>query len=131
MGNPRQDYSKPEPGGSPELIEAANIAMPIVVNDGRIRGYTHKRTGKTMKPLRPFVLTILMFLSGPGFAGDENSQNTGVVFVCEEPRPQVCTMDYRPVCGNLSDGGVKTYSNGCGACGDAKVISWVEGECPK
>jgi len=51
--------------------------------------------------------------------------------VCEEPRPQVCTMDYRPVCGTLSDASVKTYSNGCSACGDANVVSWVEGECPE
>jgi hypothetical protein len=51
--------------------------------------------------------------------------------LCEEPRPQICTMDYRPVCGTLSDGSVKTYANGCGACGDANVVSWVEGECPE
>jgi hypothetical protein len=50
---------------------------------------------------------------------------------CEEPRPQVCTMDYRPVCARLSDGSVKTYSNGCSACGDASVSSWTEGACPE
>ena len=51
--------------------------------------------------------------------------------LCEEPRPQICTMDYRPVCGTLSDANVKTYANGCGACSDANVVSWVEGECPQ
>ena len=51
--------------------------------------------------------------------------------LCEDPRPQVCTMDYRPVCANLSDGTRKTYSNGCGACADAAVVSWSEGECPE
>ncbi len=53
------------------------------------------------------------------------------VQACEEPRPQVCTMDYRPVCASLTEGGVKTYSNGCGACGDAAVVSWTEGACPE
>jgi len=48
---------------------------------------------------------------------------------CEEPRPQVCTMDYRPVCASLTDGGIKTYANGCTACGDAAVSSWIEGAC--
>ena len=48
---------------------------------------------------------------------------------CEEPRPQVCTMDYRPVCASLTDGSVKTYSNGCTACGDAAVSSWIESAC--
>ena len=48
---------------------------------------------------------------------------------CSEPRPQMCTMEYRPVCGITKDGADKTYGNGCGACGDAEVISFTEGEC--
>ena len=51
--------------------------------------------------------------------------------VCEDPRPQICTMDYRPVCGTRKDGSVKTYSNGCGACADANVVSWIENACPE
>ena len=51
--------------------------------------------------------------------------------VCEDPRPQICTMDYRPVCGTLKDGSTKTYSNGCGACADLKVVSWVDKACPE
>ena len=50
---------------------------------------------------------------------------------CEDPRPEVCTMDYRPVCATRYDGSSKTYSNGCGACSDANVNSWVEGVCPE
>lgn len=84
-----------------------------------------------MKTLFFTIFTTLIFLPGTGSAGEDGAQNSGATIVCEEPRPQVCTMDYRPVCGTLADGGVKTYGNGCGACGDAKVTSWVEGECPK
>jgi hypothetical protein len=51
--------------------------------------------------------------------------------VCEDPRPQVCTMDYTPACATLQDGSVKTYSNGCGACADANVKSWVADACPE
>ena len=51
--------------------------------------------------------------------------------ICADPRPALCTMDYRPVCGTLGDASVKTYSNGCSACGDLNVASWIEGECPK
>ena len=84
-----------------------------------------------MKTLFSTLLATLMFLTGPGIAGDDGAQSAGAATVCEEPRPQVCTMDYRPVCGTLAGGSVKTYANGCGACGDASVTSLVEGECPK
>jgi hypothetical protein len=59
---------------------------------------------------------------------DEMAATPGAT-VCVDPRPQICTMDYRPVCGTLKNGTVKTYSNGCGACADAGVVSWVEGAC--
>jgi hypothetical protein len=60
---------------------------------------------------------------------------------CPEQRPNVCTMDYRPVCATR-DTGVrcvttpcpstehKTYSNACGACADTKVIGHIPDECP-
>lgn len=48
---------------------------------------------------------------------------------CPELRPEMCTMDYNPVCGNLSNGSFKTYSNGCTACSDIEVLSYSEGEC--
>ena len=59
---------------------------------------------------------------------------------CTNPRPEMCTMDYRPVCG-IRDTGVRcvttpcdstelmTYGNGCQACGDAAVIGYSEGAC--
>ena len=61
--------------------------------------------------------------------------------MCSEPRPQVCTMIYDPVCATRDTGircikapcpsaEQKTMSSGCSACSDAKVISYVKGECP-
>lgn len=50
---------------------------------------------------------------------------------CADPRPQICTMDYRPVCGFKPDGTASTYPNGCGACADEKVSGYSEGECKK
>lgn len=59
---------------------------------------------------------------------------------CPEQRPQMCTMDYRPVCATR-DTGVrcittpcpsseqKTYSNGCSACADPAVIGYIADEC--
>lgn len=48
---------------------------------------------------------------------------------CTTPRPQMCTRDYRPVCGTRRDGTRQTYGNGCGACADAAVVSHVPGPC--
>lgn len=50
-------------------------------------------------------------------------------FVCEDPRPEMCTMDYRPACGAISPDQNKTYSNACTACSDPKVQWIIEGEC--
>lgn len=48
---------------------------------------------------------------------------------CEDPRPQVCTANYDPVCGRLHDGSDKTYANGCSACGDPAVSGHRPGAC--
>ncbi|RHW77637.1 hypothetical protein [Colwellia sp. RSH04] len=49
--------------------------------------------------------------------------------VCKDPRPQMCTMEYLPVCGLISNKAVKTYGNACGACSDIHVTQYVKGEC--
>jgi hypothetical protein len=49
---------------------------------------------------------------------------------CADPRPQMCTRDYRPACGLRRDNSRKTYSNACSACADADVVSQSAGACP-
>lgn len=71
-------------------------------------------------------------------------EHTSVVTQCKDPRPEMCTMQYLPVCGNVAEAPVckpgmdcpavimmkkKTYSNSCSACSDPKVRSYTEGEC--
>lgn len=48
---------------------------------------------------------------------------------CEDPRPEICTMDYRPVCAVHADGSESTAANGCGACSDPAVIGYRNGAC--
>lgn len=48
---------------------------------------------------------------------------------CQDPRPQMCTMDYKPACGFQNDDAVKTYSNACQACSNPEVKWVVEGSC--
>ncbi|SKA12992.1 Kazal-type serine protease inhibitor domain-containing protein [Enhydrobacter aerosaccus] len=49
---------------------------------------------------------------------------------CADPRPQMCTREYRPACGLQRDGSRKTYGNACSACADSEVVSQAAGACP-
>lgn len=49
---------------------------------------------------------------------------------CTEPRPDFCPMNYAPVCGYQGAEAIKTYSNGCSACGTAAVSHFIDGQCP-
>ena len=78
---------------------------------------------------------FLMAHAGYSLAGNTSGGEVAPVSaepeVCKDPRPQMCTMDYRPVCGTTTSGEEKTYSNGCSACSDLSVLSHVPGECPE
>ncbi|HEB82777.1 MAG TPA: hypothetical protein ENJ11_07935 [Gammaproteobacteria bacterium] len=92
------------------------------------------------------ILFIMLLLTGAGLtacAADENAQkqtgateesapadNAGIdETLCPETRPQICTREYRPVCGRLAEGGSKTYSNGCEACADGEVVAFSADAC--
>lgn len=48
---------------------------------------------------------------------------------CTDPRPEMCTEDYRPVCGFTKDGVHRTYSNACFACAKTDVVRYTMGKC--
>jgi len=58
---------------------------------------------------------------------DTASQNADIV--CKEPRPEICTMEYMPVCGVLSDNAEKTYASGCTACSHPEVSGYRKDAC--
>ena len=58
------------------------------------------------------------------------SDHAARVFIpCRDPRPEVCTMEYDPVCGRKKDKSTATYSNACEACADPMVLGYFRGEC--
>jgi len=60
---------------------------------------------------------------------------------CADPRPEICTQHYQPVCA-LRDTGVRCikapcpsaswvpYPNACTACNDRHVLGYRPGNCP-
>jgi hypothetical protein len=68
-------------------------------------------------------------IASEGNSEGDSENNATASTVCTEPRADMCTREYRPVCGLTQDGTRKDYSNGCTACADATVESWEEGLC--
>lgn len=129
--------------------------MAFSIQSSAIKSSARNRTplpvgaGKTQRWAAPLMLAVLLS------AGCNNNEATGndateqappsaetpliaappveapagTMTLCTEPRPEICTMDYNPVCGSLEDGSTKTYSNGCSACSDSAVTGWTQGTC--
>lgn len=85
------------------------------------------------------TLSLLIACSNQQPKSKLDSPDTEVI-QCPDERPQVCTMDYRPVCATRDTGvrcittpcpssELKTYSNACTACTDTNVISYTVNEC--
>jgi hypothetical protein len=67
--------------------------------------------------------------SKPLFGGSEVAEWPGAN-ECVEPRMEVCTREYRPVCGrDARNDARKTYSNKCEACADPSITEWRPGTC--
>ena len=74
------------------------------------------------------MLTVVALgLSLSACTGTDTSSSEGVA--CVDPRPQVCTMEYNPVCAVVSEGTHKQYSSPCNACADDAAKSYLPGAC--
>ena len=77
-----------------------------------------------------FVLGVLLSGCAQTTGGaDPEAVPASAATICTDPRPMVCTMEYRPVCAALVAGAEKTYPSGCNACADVAVASWRDGPC--
>lgn len=75
------------------------------------------------------LLAALLSLGACTSGNPKSLPATGSQTACTDPRPQICTADYRPVCAQLKDGVLKTYSNACSACGDVNVVAHNPSAC--
>ena len=77
--------------------------------------------------MRRYTSLLFAFLLA-GCASEAPEDDLANAIMCTDPRPQMCTRDYRPVCGTR-DADRKTYGNGCEACADAAVRYHTPGPC--
>jgi len=74
-----------------------------------------------------FLLSLMMLVTACASA---DKKEPGIKeIICQDPRPQMCTMHYMPVCALLQEKQYKTYSNACSACSDPDVISYIKASC--
>jgi len=77
-----------------------------------------------------FCLLIIGLMVGCASNGEVNSEVPKAnLTACEDPRPEVCTREYNPVCGVLKDGSLKTGSTGCTSCSNPDVVGYTIGAC--
>ena len=80
------------------------------------------------------LFAILVLVSGcQSYVKDDHSGTDSdmdaELEMCVDPRPEICTMEFAPVCG-MRDGGEKeSYPNGCGACSNQEIVGYLPGEC--
>jgi len=91
-------------------------------------------------PVELALFFIYLGIAGCDSMAVDTSTNISIDTECQDPRSEMCTQEYRPVCA-LRDTGVrcittpcpstewKTYSNACTACSDSDVIGYKPGEC--
>jgi hypothetical protein len=93
-----------------------------------------------MNPARTHIALLALTIMAASCAMSPEAQDCGPqerdikpgeldIIICQNPRPQVCTREYDPVCATLSDGSKKTYATGCTSCSDEEVISYRSGSC--
>ncbi len=76
-----------------------------------------------------FVVAFVLALSLSACA--TRPETPPLTVQCSVERPQVCTMEYDPVCADLVTGGRETYSSPCNACADDAVAGYLRGACPE
>jgi hypothetical protein len=92
--------------------------------------FKNKPLNKISQQLTAVVMSLI-FLSGcstPLVAKIQKKENSDLIVLCKNPRPQICTMIYNPVCAYQGEK-TNTYASDCSACADSTVSGYTLGEC--
>lgn len=86
------------------------------------------------------LFTLLIGISSCASSKKPETPTTSEYKKCPDERAQICTREYLPVCATRDTGvrcvttpcpssELKTYSNGCTACADEKVLGYTANAC--
>ncbi len=134
-----------EPVQPPVSITAADTAETMMQMQKAMTAESTEATlnsevARLMQPLADVVMDEPA--QRDSYAGGASADPAGPQFTeCTTPRPEVCTMQYLPVCATRNTGirCVTTpcdsseqleFSNACSACADPDVIGYAAGACP-
>ncbi len=93
-----------------------------------------------MKPIK-LLFAVFSFLIICSCSNAQQDQpEAPAKTACTDPRPEICTMEYAPVCADKLNGtqcittpcpdtDQVTFSTGCSACADLDVQSFQPGVC--
>ena len=83
---------------------------------------------------------LLHLVACAGAKSVNETDNAPFAIRCHDPRPEICTYQYTPVCATKNTGvrcvttpcpatEKRTYGNACVACSDPKVLGYSLGVC--
>lgn len=75
------------------------------------------------------VLISVLISACAAYSEKDADPSVSDLIICQEPRPQICTNEYNPVCARLKDGTTRTDATGCTACSDPEVVGYKMGAC--
>lgn len=131
-----------DPNNNCEFFECKE---PIIVDIGGSLG-----NGKTYVSENPEECMLIKFDCARGMQPFFDEKGCGCEIIeeilnegklqaiyCTDPRPQACTKEYMPVCGQVQiqcitepcDPIMQTFANKCEACANSLTISYTEGAC--
>ena len=84
------------------------LLVPVIILSVSCASYSQKDDQKDDKKVEPGALDLI---------------------ICKNPRPEICTREYDPVCGTLKDGSTKTGATGCTSCSDPEIVGYKKGAC--
>lgn len=117
--------------------QTTSRSVTVECNNGVMQGFGWYRVvmGLLMKVLYgvPVATLLVMVLALTGCQKTDTDPalpGADVAVKCQDPRPEMCTLEYLPVCGlHNSAQGWKTFGNACAACREAGVVGYKAGEC--